>query len=578
MCSVCPTGLSNRKGTIRTHLNSSDHKGALARNDHLIQDQQQIEQLILDRDETKRVPGQALILPERVFRYRVERALIADGVPSSQFHNGKLKELLEQASGYTFPKDHLTSEITMIHDTEMMNLREDLKSAHQIALVFDACTEVSEVFSIIARYWNDSGLQQRLVSLKWLMHSLDANEQASHIMGELTYRLGVEFKSKVVACIRDGAALNSCCVQKLRSHNYNLLNITCVSHMACLVGKKAIECFPELAQFSSKWSSMIKRSPSARTYFRELTEQTAARKSKVKWFAEFEMLSQLMVYWTDVIQLIFHPGEFSKEDRGVLITLMTTKRSLIEIELSLFVDLCTPLHKLCYLAEGDGLISPLVYDDIERAKAISLSIFTSNPLTPNLLSLLKFYATSVKSLNFQPLLQQVLQKAYPVYEELKWKFYEEHREQLDLWRFCRLLNPRFVHRTPMVTLQNELKTTIISSQLEFYDCLKDSLQSYKVCSAKFNYEKYPTILSFWIAKKDDLPDWYECMKFISLLQPSSAAAERVFAILRTKFSKQQESTLEDYKECSIMMEFNNRSHCTQNNNIEKNNKRVRIAI
>ena len=101
---------------------------------------------------------------------------------------------------------------------------------------------------------------------------------------------------------------------------------------------------------------------------------------------------------------------------------------------------------------------------------------------------------------------------------------------------------------------------------EYPDGLQDDLQL--IVNPLIQYFPYlqrtrdisiPRYLAFWIAKSDDLAEWFECLKFIALVQPSSAAAERVFYLLRTKFSDHQESTLEDYKACSVMMEFNRRS-------------------
>ena len=42
-----------------------------------------------------------------------------------------------------------------------------------------------------------------------------------------------------------------------------------------------------------------------------------------------------------------------------------------------------------------------------------------------------------------------------------------------------------------------------------------------------------------------------------LLQPSSAAAERVFSILSNSLNSQQESSLEDYTELSVILQYNN---------------------
>ena len=41
-----------------------------------------------------------------------------------------------------------------------------------------------------------------------------------------------------------------------------------------------------------------------------------------------------------------------------------------------------------------------------------------------------------------------------------------------------------------------------------------------------------------------------------LLQPSSAAAERVFSILKNTFGDQQQTPLGDYVEASLMVQYN----------------------
>ena len=47
-------------------------------------------------------------------------------------------------------------------------------------------------------------------------------------------------------------------------------------------------------------------------------------------------------------------------------------------------------------------------------------------------------------------------------------------------------------------------------------------------------------------------------KNVLLIQPSSAAAERAFSILCNSFGERQESSLQDYIECSIMLQYNGR--------------------
>jgi len=48
------------------------------------------------------------------------------------------------------------------------------------------------------------------------------------------------------------------------------------------------------------------------------------------------------------------------------------------------------------------------------------------------------------------------------------------------------------------------------------------------------------------------------VKQVLLVQPSSAAAERVFSLLSAAFSDQQDSALADYLQASVMLQYNKR--------------------
>ena len=57
---------------------------------------------------------------------------------------------------------------------------------------------------------------------------------------------------------------------------------------------------------------------------------------------------------------------------------------------------------------------------------------------------------------------------------------------------------------------------------------------------------------------DRLPHWSQTARLLSLVQPSSAAAEGVFSLLKANFNDRQLSTLEDELEASIMLCYNHR--------------------
>ena len=56
---------------------------------------------------------------------------------------------------------------------------------------------------------------------------------------------------------------------------------------------------------------------------------------------------------------------------------------------------------------------------------------------------------------------------------------------------------------------------------------------------------------------DTLPHWAGVVKNLSVIQPSSASAERVFSLLHNAFNDQQVIPVEDYLEASFMIRYNN---------------------
>ena len=57
---------------------------------------------------------------------------------------------------------------------------------------------------------------------------------------------------------------------------------------------------------------------------------------------------------------------------------------------------------------------------------------------------------------------------------------------------------------------------------------------------------------------DCLPHWSQTARLLSLVQPSSAAAERVISLLKGIFNDRQLRTLDDELEASIMLCYNHR--------------------
>ena len=65
-------------------------------------------------------------------------------------------------------------------------------------------------------------------------------------------------------------------------------------------------------------------------------------------------------------------------------------------------------------------------------------------------------------------------------------------------------------------------------------------------------------LKWWKQNLVDLPSCSIGLRKVLVIQPTSAAAERVFSMLTTGFGDIQESSLNDYIEASVMLRFNHK--------------------
>ena len=60
----------------------------------------------------------------------------------------------------------------------------------------------------------------------------------------------------------------------------------------------------------------------------------------------------------------------------------------------------------------------------------------------------------------------------------------------------------------------------------------------------------------WWSRQTEVPGWSAAVSKLLVVQPSSAASERVFSLMNTFFNKQQEHTLESTIETALMLRFN----------------------
>ena len=86
------------------------------------------------------------------------------------------------------------------------------------------------------------------------------------------------------------------------------------------------------------------------------------------------------------------------------------------------------------------------------------------------------------------------------------------------------------------------------------DGFKRELPTYTAAATDVN----PDIdaLTWWGNHEKKIPNWAKACKKIFLIQPSSAASERVLSLLQNAFLDSRACAMEDYIAASIMLQYN----------------------
>ena len=63
------------------------------------------------------------------------------------------------------------------------------------------------------------------------------------------------------------------------------------------------------------------------------------------------------------------------------------------------------------------------------------------------------------------------------------------------------------------------------------------------------------VLLFWANHGSDFPTWALAMRIVGSLTPNSAAAERVFSLLKLMFGEVQMSSLADMIQAALMLRY-----------------------
>jgi len=226
------------------------------------------------------------------------------------------------------------------------------------------------------------------------------------------------------------------------------------------------------------------------------------------------------------------------------------------VEMAVYCDAGKTLCELTYTLEGDGLLLHLAYDALIRVQEHLHEIVAGRAGLQNTAAVATRLAAPGDRQEQGRLFQHALKCIQPAGAYLD-KLLSTHLLQtMQVLKAARLVSPAFVWRTrPTAADVDALRAFACVDQGDICQ-MQEELAQYTRLVLETNEEVRQDIQQWFQAHQVALPGWARMAKRVFTMQPSSAAAERVFSRFNNTFGDQQTAALEDYIESCMMCQCN----------------------
>ena len=550
-CEAGREELSEKASIIKRHVDSEKHKSGVEK----IAKKKKRDLTVLDAmknyDKEVHPKGEMLSDNQRVFRVRVLKTFLKAGVPLQKMDD--FRELLEEG-GYRLTSIPNMRQLTPFVRKEEEEMIKGEISGHNVSVIFDGTTRLGEALAIVVRFITaDWEIKQRLVRLQLIAKSLKGDELAREIITVLAQQYNVQ-NSSFCAAMRDGASVNGAAMRTVKVVFPKVVDVRCFSHAIDGIGSHFN--IPTFRRFLQLWNALFSHSPATRIAWKERTDISNKSYSPTRWWSWWEVANQIMLQFAEIhpflparLQEAANKATLRKLDE-MLANAQT--KLLLQIELAAVVDAGKPMVESTYILEGD---STLAWQCYEQLLIIQNSIHGTN--LPNLTAL----SREVSGGNVA-VAQQYHQYGIAAIRPPGWEYFTNTvmgvmGPQVETFKAARLFSPRHITQLRPVANDVDVLTSIaFLNDAAMIANMKNELPRYLARADGIADGVDP--IRWWKENEAELPFSSAAAKLILLMQPSSASSERVFSILTTAFGHLQDLALQDYIECSLMLQFNKR--------------------
>ena len=263
-------------------------------------------------------------------------------------------------------------------------------------------------------------------------------------------------------------------------------------------------------------------------------------------------MNQLMDLFGDLQPFLEEDTSVSPATRGKLLAILQNPQEKAHpmVELAVTIDAGMPFVKATYSLEGDGPLALTCYETISALNVAARQADYRN------LAAVASHISSGDAQMERELLQHAKSCVQPGISYYFEQLSTSMKEPLAAFKAARLFSPfKLSEMNPSVAVIDSLASFPFISSANV-SALKAEFPLYAAAAEDIDPSYDP--LLFWKRQISDLPNWSRAARQVLLVQPSSAAFERVFSLLKNSFGDRQNSALQDYMEASLMLQYNNR--------------------
>lgn len=356
--------------------------------------------------------------------------------------------------------------------------------------------------------------------------------------------------------MRDGASVNQAALNRIQFIFPKTFNVVCFSHTLDNVGNHFV--IPNLTEFGNLWIRLFSQSHKAGLMWKELTGRKPKSYSETRWWSRWEVYKQLMEQFGDVQRFIddMVREKVAPQTSRQLADFFANLNKVIslKLELAALIDVGEVFVKATYVLEGDG---PLVLSCFETLQGVCNAC--QNVHLPNVHAVAVAIVDADPAQNVAALEQEAKRSVQPAIEWFLRKFNVELHDTLSTFKAARIMCPVTVQwLRPTPANVEALRQFPFLDSNDVINDLVTEMPNYLAAAQDVIMACEEDKVKWWRQQSDNLPHWSSAVMKVLLVQPSSAAAERVFSILNSSFNDSQEHALVDYLQACVMLQYNNR--------------------